>query len=366
MGIYHPRLFLVTTPSYTYNARFTSPNALPSVRKGFPDPTGRTDRVFRHHDHKFEWTTEEFNSWCEEVGREWGYEVHKGDIGRVQEKDEWGREEELGGATFVVMFRRRDNPQYEGAKDRESRAKSVVAQLAKEEATKVDSPPHELLAEHHHGVHSKSKHPVSPQEIGASVKATMEAYREAFMRLEELWFEKDIAAQCGGWIELLVGAIDAYPDLILKREAPDGRKGRENWIVEIIGGVANPRILWPTTEPVDASTEYMAPDWTPVEESYKYDDDDEEFDESTAAEGDVSWNESDASDAEVSTSFDLVDQGKWWQDGDSEDKDKEGQWAATSDEGWGGGKHGWGEEVVPVSATSSAGWDGDESESTTS
>ena len=55
-GVYHPKFVLVTTPSYTSSARFTASARL----VGYPDPTGRTDRIFRHHDHKFEWTREEF------------------------------------------------------------------------------------------------------------------------------------------------------------------------------------------------------------------------------------------------------------------------------------------------------------------
>ncbi|KAG2127628.1 uncharacterized protein EDB93DRAFT_1340943 [Suillus bovinus] len=58
-----PPSLLVTTPSYGFNAHF-SPPGLTNTATGFPDPTKRTDRVFRHHDHKFEWTVEEFQEWC--------------------------------------------------------------------------------------------------------------------------------------------------------------------------------------------------------------------------------------------------------------------------------------------------------------
>ncbi|EKM58234.1 uncharacterized protein PHACADRAFT_116997, partial [Phanerochaete carnosa HHB-10118-sp] len=101
LGVYHPHLLLITTPSYDYNARFTAPDAPPSARRGFPDPTGRTNRIFRHHDHKFEWTVQEFRVWCEAAAREWGYDVTVSGVGRAQEKDKWGRDDELGSASQV-------------------------------------------------------------------------------------------------------------------------------------------------------------------------------------------------------------------------------------------------------------------------
>ncbi|PWN51999.1 hypothetical protein IE53DRAFT_25937 [Violaceomyces palustris] len=72
LGKYRPRLFLITTPNYSFNAHFGSEL---STRPGYPDPTGRTERVFRHADHKFEWTPAEFKQWCEEVADDYGYEV---------------------------------------------------------------------------------------------------------------------------------------------------------------------------------------------------------------------------------------------------------------------------------------------------
>ncbi|KAG2141141.1 uncharacterized protein EDB93DRAFT_1041398, partial [Suillus bovinus] len=64
LGVYHPRLFLVTTPSHEFNTHFSPP--------GFPDPTKRRDRVFRLHD---QWTVEEFQEWCAGIAQEWGYDL---------------------------------------------------------------------------------------------------------------------------------------------------------------------------------------------------------------------------------------------------------------------------------------------------
>ena len=108
LGVYHPYLLLITTPSYTFNARFTAPDAPRSARSGYLDPTKRTDRIFRHHDHKFEWTPEEFTAWCNAVGETWGYDVEVSGVGKAAGKDEWGRDEALGYASQVAAFKRHE------------------------------------------------------------------------------------------------------------------------------------------------------------------------------------------------------------------------------------------------------------------
>jgi hypothetical protein len=131
LGVYHPRLLLITTPSYTFNARFTAPadgeQSMPSdedskVRDGgFLDPTRRTSRVFRHPDHKFEWTIREFEEWCTTTARKWGYTVHTGGIGKPMEEDGWGRDSELGYATQTAVFTRLDGEEYERLRSENAR-----------------------------------------------------------------------------------------------------------------------------------------------------------------------------------------------------------------------------------------------------
>ena len=72
MGTYRPRLLLVTTPNFDFNAKFARAEESES-RMGFMDPTGRTDRVFRHSDHKVEMTSGEFREWAEASAADWGY-----------------------------------------------------------------------------------------------------------------------------------------------------------------------------------------------------------------------------------------------------------------------------------------------------
>ena len=83
LGAYHSRLLLLTTPSYTYNTCFTAPDAPPSAHSGWRDPTQRTDRVFWHHDHQFEWTMDE--------------RAHSGGVGVRAARDWWALEGGGGG-----------------------------------------------------------------------------------------------------------------------------------------------------------------------------------------------------------------------------------------------------------------------------
>ncbi|PWN87688.1 hypothetical protein FA10DRAFT_255243, partial [Acaromyces ingoldii] len=78
LGRYRPNKLLVTTPNYAFNCNF--PGA--DTRQGFyKDVTGRTDRWFRHDDHRFEFTPSEFSAWCDALAAREGYDVEVGGIG---------------------------------------------------------------------------------------------------------------------------------------------------------------------------------------------------------------------------------------------------------------------------------------------
>lgn len=63
-----PACVIVTTPNVEYNVVWESL------------PAGK----FRHHDHRFEWTRSEFETWCSEIATRYGYEVHFAGIGPEQ------------------------------------------------------------------------------------------------------------------------------------------------------------------------------------------------------------------------------------------------------------------------------------------
>lgn len=51
LDVYRPEILIVTTPNGEYNVNF------PDLKYNTPES------VFRHDDHKFEWTRKEFESW---------------------------------------------------------------------------------------------------------------------------------------------------------------------------------------------------------------------------------------------------------------------------------------------------------------
>jgi len=78
---YRPRTVLVTTPNREYN-----------VIHGVPDG------VFRHRDHRFEWTRRKFREWAEGVASRHGYRTVFKDIGAVDPA--------LGSSTQMATFSR--------------------------------------------------------------------------------------------------------------------------------------------------------------------------------------------------------------------------------------------------------------------
>jgi len=81
-GDARPSLIIITTPNSDYNAMFESL------------PAGD----FRHDDHRFEWTRDEFKAWCERVSSEYGYRVEIEPLGDVDGR--YGAVSQLG--CFVI------------------------------------------------------------------------------------------------------------------------------------------------------------------------------------------------------------------------------------------------------------------------
>ncbi|TBU32634.1 hypothetical protein BD311DRAFT_686791 [Dichomitus squalens] len=225
-GAYHPRLVILTTPSFTFNARFTAPDAPYEARSGWRDPTGRTDRIFRHHDHKFEWTVEEFERWCQSVAGEWGYTVEIDGVGKAQEKDEWGRDDALGWATQCAAFTRIEGEDW------------VTKRAALWEASdglhaRTSSPgTHSLFASHRFAANDASRSPKPLDVVGELVLSKMLYYRQTSIALNEIWFEREVELACGGWIDWLVRAIQEHPGLALRRTVLASRID-PHWTIEL-------------------------------------------------------------------------------------------------------------------------------------
>jgi len=233
LGVYHPRLLLITTPSYTFNARFTAPAdgapPIPSdedvgVRDGgFLDPTRRTKRVFRHPDHKFEWTIREFEEWCTTTAQKWGYTVHTSGIGKPMEEDGWGRDSELGYATQTAVFTRLDGE--ECARLRAENAREYL-QISRTGA--------QLLATHHHAPHPAATSPRQSSEVILKlIKEEINRGEENKILLRYLWIEEVICCACSGRIDTLIEVIKAAEDVLRLHITDPG--AREDWVVELIG-----------------------------------------------------------------------------------------------------------------------------------
>lgn len=64
-----PKSVVVTTPNAEYNVLF--PNLAPGA--------------FRHPDHRFEWTRDQFREWARSIEEGYGYRAELRDIGHVDE-----------------------------------------------------------------------------------------------------------------------------------------------------------------------------------------------------------------------------------------------------------------------------------------
>ncbi|CDS00115.1 hypothetical protein [Sporisorium scitamineum] len=154
-GKYRPRIVLVTTPNYCFNDNFGQ-NL--TTRPGFPDPTGRTDRVFRHEDHKFEFTPDEFKEWCETIADDFGYQVHIQGIGsgiyRVPKEEMVPPVPPEQGAKIWKASR----PRTTSKADERLRYATQGAYFVRHSANTIAAGRHQQL---HDSVHTGSSHPFS-------------------------------------------------------------------------------------------------------------------------------------------------------------------------------------------------------------
>ncbi|GAN02230.1 small RNA 2'-O-methyltransferase [Mucor ambiguus] len=91
LGVYHPEILLVTTPNGEYNVNF------PDLKYNTPES------IFRHDDHKFEWTRKEFKSWCEAGAKKYSYNTEYHGIGLLHHKYD---QLENGHCTQACVFTR--------------------------------------------------------------------------------------------------------------------------------------------------------------------------------------------------------------------------------------------------------------------
>ena len=109
LGQYSPPMMIVTTPNSEYNINFDE------LQYGTPNT------MFRHDDHKFEWTRQEFEEWCHEGAREYNYDVEFKGIGLIV-----GKRDDLsvGHCTQACIFTRR---QYSCSPDHQENGKTLLS-----------------------------------------------------------------------------------------------------------------------------------------------------------------------------------------------------------------------------------------------
>jgi 3' terminal RNA ribose 2'-O-methyltransferase Hen1 len=81
-GHARPGTVIVTTPNIEYNARYE----------------GLAGGHLRHHDHRFEWTRDQFAAWCTGVAGAYGYTVRLVPVG--------AEDPEVGAPTQMAVFAR--------------------------------------------------------------------------------------------------------------------------------------------------------------------------------------------------------------------------------------------------------------------
>lgn len=181
---------LLTTPNFTFNARFHPPDV---PRKGFLDPTGQTTRVFRHSDHKREWTVPEFEEWCIEAAKAHGYNATLGGVGVPVEPDPFGRD--LGYASQTALFVRQESDPGSLGLEKMSISGTFAS----------TGPPHQLIARKIFPVDPRAGHPQSTHTIRATLAKLMNVRGEGELTFSELWCE--LAMPCGGSLAALVNAL---------------------------------------------------------------------------------------------------------------------------------------------------------------
>lgn len=101
LGLFCPRVLIVSTPNYEYNV-ILQRSTLASQEEDPDDKAQPQSCKFRNHDHKFEWTREQFNNWAAGLALKYNYRVEFGGVGGTQGV-------EPGYASQIAVFRRNEH-----------------------------------------------------------------------------------------------------------------------------------------------------------------------------------------------------------------------------------------------------------------
>lgn len=97
LSYFRPKILIVSTPNYEYNVILQRSNL--SSQEDDPDDKSQSQTCkFRNHDHKFEWTREQFNHWASELAKKHNYSVEFSGVGGSGDV-------EPGFASQIAVFR---------------------------------------------------------------------------------------------------------------------------------------------------------------------------------------------------------------------------------------------------------------------
>lgn len=232
LGYYRPEYLLLTTPNYLFNELFSAPaNSTPimspdaSVFIGFPDPTGTTSRIFRHPDHKREWTPTEWREWCEEGARKHGYSVEVSSVGWLGRPDPFGREVEGGhGGSLTAVFHRIEERE-RGFPANFTRAvgDSVCASAPASQPSTAHK--HTLVAENLHTPHPDAGLPLPASRILSYVRDVFSQSPDNELPLDMIWLSNRIDVACGGSPRVL---LDAF---LTSESQPEDQHEECEWVI---------------------------------------------------------------------------------------------------------------------------------------
>ncbi|XP_057988172.1 small RNA 2'-O-methyltransferase isoform X2 [Hevea brasiliensis] len=116
LNYFRPKILIVSTPNYEYNVILQRS----SLTNPEEDPDEKTESQscrFRNHDHKFEWTREQFNKWATELANRHNYSVEFSGVGGSADA-------EPGFASQIAVFMRKILPQEDDVSENENSAQN--------------------------------------------------------------------------------------------------------------------------------------------------------------------------------------------------------------------------------------------------
>ncbi|OCF41155.1 hypothetical protein I317_05069 [Kwoniella heveanensis CBS 569] len=211
-GTYRPKLLLITTPNFDFNAKFPRAEEQDFAKKGFVDPTGRTDRVFRHSDHKLEMTNAEFRDWAEAEAANWGYDVEISGVGISSQPSYYPSTDPSQSpqpiyATQTAIFRLST-----GLPLRSPRSVRT-AQLPFMPSSSESSHSHKLAGKFVHPVsHPGDGTRRSPREVRQAVRECFTRWNVGEVSLDEVWGVYEVSGRCAGSKRYLVSCLGGWGD----------------------------------------------------------------------------------------------------------------------------------------------------------